>query len=98
VPVNPLVEEVLGERAWPSLAAVPSELGVEVVDVFRRSSLAGGHVDEAIATGARGVWLQLGVFDEAAAARARAAGLAVVMNRCPAIELSRLGAAAPAPT
>jgi uncharacterized protein len=97
VPVNPRVEEVLGERAWPSLADVPADVGIEVVDVFRRSSLAGAHVDEAIAIGARGVWLQLGVVDEAAAGRARAAGLAVVMNRCPAIELPRLGAAAPTP-
>ena len=95
VPVNPHVDEVLGERAYPSLADVPSEVGVEVVDVFRRSALAGAHVDEAIAAGARAVWLQLGVVDEAAAARARAAGLAVVMDRCPAIELARLGAAAP---
>ncbi len=95
VPVNPHVEEVLGERAYASLADVPAEAGVEVVDVFRRSALAGAHVDEAIAAGARAVWLQLGVVDEAAATRARAAGLAVVMDRCPAIELARLGAAAP---
>jgi predicted CoA-binding protein len=97
VPVNPQVEEVLGERAWPSLQAVPAELGIDVVDVFRRSELAGAHVDEAIAVGARAVWLQLGVIDEAAAARARAAGLPVVMDRCPAIELGRLGSAAPTP-
>src|SRR3954465_9050323 len=95
VPVNPRVDEVLGEHAWPWLAAVPADGGIDVVDFFRRSSLAGAHVDEAIAIGARGVWLQLGVVDEAAAARARAAGLAVVMDRCPAIELPRLGAAAP---
>jgi predicted CoA-binding protein len=90
VPVNPHCDEVLGERCWPSLADVPPELRVEVVDVFRRSEHAGTHVDEAIAIGARAVWLQLGVIDHAAAARARDAGLQVVMNRCPAIELPRL--------
>jgi uncharacterized protein len=95
VPVNPHVAEVLGERAYPSLSDVPAAAELEVVDVFRRSSLAGAHVDEAVARGARAVWLQLGVVDEAAAARDRAAGLAVVMDRCPAIELARLGAAAP---
>ncbi len=81
VPVNPAVEEVLGERAWPSLLEVPPELGVEVVDVFRRADRAGRHVDEAVAIGAQ------------AARRARAAGLRVVMNRCPAIEWPRLEAA-----
>jgi predicted CoA-binding protein len=98
VPVNPAVDEVLGERCWPSLRDVPAEIGVEVVDVFRRSDRAGRHVDEAIATGARGVWLQLGVVDEAAAARARAAGLRVAMNRCPAIELPRLRLSRDAPS
>jgi predicted CoA-binding protein len=95
VPVNPAADEILGERCYPSLRDVPEELGVEVVDVFRRSEQAGAHVDEAIAIGARAVWLQLGVIDEAAAARARAAGLRVVMDRCPAIELPRLGLDSP---
>ena len=90
LPVNPALEEVLGERCWPSLAAIPAEEGVEVVDVFRRSSQAGVHVDEAVAIGAAAVWLQLGVVDRAAAARARAAGLRVVMDRCPLIERPRL--------
>jgi hypothetical protein len=90
VPVRPGADEILGEPCHESLASVPPELGVEVVDVFRRSSEAGRHVDEAIAIGARAVWLQLGVIDEAAAERARAAGLSVVMNRCPAIEHPRL--------
>lgn len=93
IPVNPAVDEVLGERAYPSLREIPDSEGVEVVDVFRRSELAGAHVDEAIEIGARAVWLQLGVVDEAAARRARAAGLQVVMDRCPAIELPRLAAA-----
>jgi predicted CoA-binding protein len=95
VPVNPAADEILGERCYPSLRDVPEELGVEVVDVFRRSEQAGAHVDEAIAIGARAVWLQLGVIDEAAAARARSAGLRVVMDRCPAIELPRLGLDSP---
>ena len=90
IPVNPNEDEILGERCYPSLGAIPAELGVEVVDVFRRSELAGAHVDEAIAIGAKGVWLQLGVIDHAAAQRATAAGLQVVMDRCPAIELPRL--------
>jgi uncharacterized protein len=95
VPVNPNVDEVLGERAYASLRELPADLRPDVVDVFRRAALAGPHVDEAIEAGARVVWMQLGVVDEAAAARARAAGLGVVMDRCPAIELGRLGAGAP---
>ena len=90
IPVRPGVDEILGERCWPSLEDIPPEEGVEVVDIFRRSELAGRHVDEAIAVGANAVWLQLGVVDEDAAARARDAGLEVVMDRCPAIELPRL--------
>ena len=90
VPVHPGVDEILGEKCWPRLEDIPAEAGVEVVDIFRRADQAGAHVDEAIAIGARAVWLQLGVIDEAAAQRARDAGLDVVMDRCPAIELPRL--------
>jgi uncharacterized protein len=91
IPVNPAVDELLGERCYASLADIPESAGLEVVDIFRRSSKAGAHVDEAI--GARAVWMQLGVIDRAAAERARAAGLRVVMDRCPAIELRKLDAA-----
>lgn len=87
VPVNPNATEVRGSEAYPDLASVPEP--VDVVDIFRRSEAAGAHVDEAIAVGAKAVWMQLGVIDEAAAQRARDAGLEVVMDRCPAIELSR---------
>ena len=91
IPVNPHVEgDLLGERCYGSVTEIPESEGVEVVDVFRRSAEAGAHVDEAIAIGARGVGMQLGVIDEAAGGRARAVGLRVVMNRCPAIELPRL--------
>ena len=89
IPVNPNHESVLGLRCYPTLADVPRP--VDVVDLFRRSEEAGVHVDEAVAIGARAVWTQLGVFpDGAALDRARAAGLTVVVNRCPAQDIPRL--------
>jgi predicted CoA-binding protein len=89
IPINPRAEEMLGERCYASLQDVPPDAGIEVVDVFRRSEDAGIHVDEAIAIGARAVWLQRGVIDEDAARRARAAGLDVVMDRSPRTEIKR---------
>lgn len=89
IPVNPNVDEVRGKPAYPDLSAIPVNVEVDVVDIFRRSSAAGAHVDEAIARGAKAIWMQLGVVDEQAAERAREAGLLVVMDRCPAIELGQ---------
>ncbi|MDQ3685377.1 MAG: CoA-binding protein [Acidobacteriota bacterium] len=80
IPVNPNETEVFGERAYSSLADVPEK--IELVDVFRRADEAGVVVDEAIRLGAKAVWLQEGVIDEAAAERALDAGLMVVMDRC----------------
>ncbi|MEV6263058.1 CoA-binding protein [Streptomyces sp. NPDC051784] len=88
VPVHPRAETVHGEQGYASLAEIP--FPVDVVDVFVNSDLAGAVADEAVAVGAKAVWFQLGVVDEEAYARTRAAGLAMVMNRCPAIEIPRL--------
>jgi predicted CoA-binding protein len=88
IPVNPAATEILGRRCYASLHEVGRP--IEMVDIFRRSDQAGVVVDEAIAIGARIVWLQLDVIDEAAALRAQRAGLTVVMDRCPAIEYRRL--------
>lgn len=84
VPVHPAAAEVLGEQTYPSLADIP--FPVDCVDVFRRSAEAGAVADSAIAIGARAVWFQLAVIDTAAAERVRAAGIDMVMDRCPAIE------------
>ncbi|MEU6113266.1 CoA-binding protein [Streptomyces sp. NPDC047117] len=89
VPVHPKAETVHGEQGYPSLDAIPFE--VDVVDVFVNSALAGEVADEAVAIGAKAVWFQLGVVDEAAYDRTRAAGLDMVMDRCPAIEIPALG-------
>ncbi|WP_033218377.1 CoA-binding protein [Kitasatospora phosalacinea] len=88
VPVHPKAETVLGEQGYASLAEIP--FPVDVVDVFVNSELAGPVADQAVAKGANAVWFQLGVVDEAAFARTRAAGLDMVMDRCPAIELPKL--------
>ncbi|WP_338675230.1 CoA-binding protein [Streptomyces sp. SCSIO 30461] len=89
VPVHPKAETVHGERGYASLDEIP--FPVDVVDVFVNDRLAGAVADEAVAKGAKAVWFQLGVIDEEAYARTRDAGLEMVMDRCPAIEIPRLG-------
>ena len=90
VPVHPRIREWRGEPAYPDLVSIP--FPIDVVDLFRRSEEVPPHVDEAIAIGAKAVWMQLGVHHAGAAARARAAGLLVVEDLCPAIELRRIDA------
>ena len=91
IPVNPRItgEHVHGEYVWRDLSQIGEP--IDIVDIFRKSEAVGPIVDEAIEAGAKAVWMQLGVEDQAAAARAEAAGLKVVMNRCPKIEFARLG-------
>ena len=91
LPVNPQItgEHVLGEFVWRDLSQIG--IPIDIVDIFRRPEAAGEAIDQAILAGARAVWMQLGVINEDAAARAEAAGLKVVMDRCPAIEIPRLG-------
>jgi predicted CoA-binding protein len=86
VPVNPKHATILGERSYPTLAAAARDSAIDVVDVFRRSEYAGAVVDEAIPLRPRLIWLQQGIVDEAAAARAAAAGIPCVMDRCLAVD------------
>ena len=90
MPVHPDAPTVLGEQGYATLADIP--FPVDVVDVFRRSEAAGEFADQAVAIGATGVWFQLGVVDEAAFERTTAAGVAMVMDTCPAIEWRKRGA------
>ena len=91
IPVNPRItgEHVHGEFVWRELAQIGEP--IDLVDIFRNSDDAAAAVDEAIAIGAKAVWMQLGVINQAAAAKAEAAGLKVVMDHCPKIEFARLG-------
>ena len=87
-PVNPEADEILGEKCYPNLRAVPER--IDIVDIFRRPEQVPDVVDEAIQVGARAVWMQLGVINEEAADKARRAGLIVVMDRCIHVEHARL--------
>lgn len=89
-PINPQItgEHVHGEYVWRELSQIGEP--IDLVDIFRRPEAAGDAVDQAIAAGAKAVWMQLGVINEEAAARAEAAGLKVVMDRCPKIEIARM--------
>ena len=91
IPINPQItgEHLFGEFVWRELSQIGEP--IDIVDIFRRPLAAGEAVDEAIAVGAKAVWMQIGVVNEEAAARAEAAGLKVVMDRCPKIEIPRLG-------
>lgn len=89
VPVHPRAETVWGEQGYATLADIPFQ--VDCVDVFRRADEAGPFADQAVSVGAKAVWFQLDVIDEAAFGRATEAGLHMVMDRCPAIEWSRYG-------
>ena len=88
IPVNPNAQEILGKTSYPNLSSLPEK--VEVVDIFRRSAEVMPIVEEAIRTGAKAVWMQEGIINEEAAAKARAAGLLVVMDRCMFKEHQRL--------
>jgi len=91
IPVNPQItgEHVLGEFVWRELAQIG--VPIDIVDIFRRPEAAGDAIDQAIFVGAKAVWMQIGVVNEEAAERAEAAGLKVVMDRCPKIDIPRLG-------
>ena len=95
IPINPQItgEHVHGEFVWRELGQIGEP--IDIVDIFRRPEAAGDAVDEAIAVGAKAVWLQLGIVNDEAAARAEAAGLKVVMDRCIKIEAMRFGVRLP---
>ena len=97
VPINPMATDILGERCWPTLSEAAQHLKIDLVDVFRNSADVPPIADEAIAIGARALWLQLGVQNDAACERARAAGLQVVQNHCALVEHQRLVAAGTLP-
>ena len=90
IPVNPTAKEILGERCYPSVIEAAKENEIDIVDCFRRIEDIPPIAEEAIAIGAKCLWMQIGVIDEASAAKARAAGLDVVMDRCVKIEHARL--------
>ena len=90
VPVNPMLPEVLGERSYPSISAIPPDVHLDIVDIFRRSDQVPPVVDEAIARGAGAIWMQLGVRHDEAAARAEAAGVPVVQDLCIMVQHRRL--------
>ncbi|MGD1148487.1 MAG: CoA-binding protein [Thermoanaerobaculaceae bacterium] len=89
IPVNPAVGKILGETSYPDLASIPADLTIDVVDVFRKPDFVPAVVEVSIARRARAVWMQLGIVHNAAAERARAAGIAVVMDRCIKVEHAR---------
>jgi predicted CoA-binding protein len=88
VPVNPKADTILGEQAYPDLLSIPFD--IDVVDIFRRPEAVGPHIDEAIAKGAKMVWLQLGIRNDQAAQKAHETGVGVVQDRCVKIEHMRL--------
>ncbi len=90
VPVNPMLPQVLGETSYPSVAAIPADIPIDIVDIFRRSDQVPPVVDDALRRGAKVLWMQLGVEHAEAAARARAAGATVVENLCIMVQHRRL--------
>jgi predicted CoA-binding protein len=90
IPVNPILEEVLGQTCYPDLASIPDDIDVDIVDVFRRAEFIPEFVEDAIERGARAVWLQLGISHPEAEQRALEAGLEVISNRCIKVEHGRL--------
>ncbi|HEX7165604.1 MAG TPA: CoA-binding protein [Acidimicrobiales bacterium] len=92
IPVNPTYagQRIFGETCYPDLTSIPASDGVEVVDLFRRSHLVLPHVDEACEIGAKAIWMQAGIVNDDAAAVARAAGMLVVMDRCPKVDIPTL--------